>query len=154
MLRAKSIFKSQINLNLLQLLSLIVYNYLRQGGYVFTSLCLFVCLSVNRFTQKLISGFAPKLVERSQIYPGSSIKIWDLSGLNSGSQIQMSVISGVHMWRGGGMHSTECPSSLRLELVNYIRKIVYFLLAGYQKSRIPRSPLFFLFPNKDPLSTL
>ena len=33
--------------------------------------CLSVCLSVNRFTQKLMNGFAPNLVQRSQIYPGS-----------------------------------------------------------------------------------
>ena len=52
-----------------------------------------------------------------------SIKIWDLSGLNSGSQIQISVTSGVHMWQGEGMHSTECPSSLILSCFSPAPKI-------------------------------
>ena len=28
-----------------------------EGGYVFTSVCLFVCLSVHRITEKVVNGF-------------------------------------------------------------------------------------------------
>jgi len=31
-------------------------NYLRQGGYVFVGLCLFVCLCVSKITRKVMDG--------------------------------------------------------------------------------------------------
>ena len=47
-----------------------LYFYLRQGGYVFTCVCMFVCLSVNRITQKLLIKTLWNCMERFDIIQG------------------------------------------------------------------------------------
>ena len=39
---------------------IIVYYYFPQGGYVFTFMCLLVCLSVSRITEKPVDEFCMK----------------------------------------------------------------------------------------------
>jgi len=43
--------------NVISHASLGYFYYLRQGGYVFARVCLFVCLCVSKITQKIIDGF-------------------------------------------------------------------------------------------------
>jgi len=59
---------------LLQLL----YIYLREGGYVFARLCLFVCLYVSKITQKLMYGF-----------------FWNFEGMSGMAQITSDSILGM-----------------------------------------------------------
>jgi len=49
--------------------SLTTCYYLRQGGYVFVVVCLFVCLFVNNFAQKLLNGFAWNFQGRLAVGP-------------------------------------------------------------------------------------
>ena len=53
-----------------------------EGGYVFTSVCLSVCLSVRRITEKVVNGFWRNLLEGSR---DQGYKFWWLSASLSGS---------------------------------------------------------------------
>jgi len=57
-----------------------VFNYRRQGGYVFVVVCLSVCLFVSNFAQKLRNGFAWNFQWRLERASEQMIKFWWRSG--------------------------------------------------------------------------